>query len=84
MQFLKSLESRLYSGDGIAQSQAFIVVVTSDYPPSPHQETPSPRSEMGDHAHTSIELSHPPTPPDLDIYVDLDCKPVGCHVDSFP
>jgi hypothetical protein len=39
---------------------------------------------VGDHAHTSIEMSHPPTPPTLDIYADLDRKPVGCHMDLFP
>lgn len=39
---------------------------------------------MGEHAHTSVELSHPPTPPALDIYIDLACKPIFFHVDSFP
>ena len=39
---------------------------------------------MGDHAHTFVELSHPPTPPALDIYVDFACNAIGCHVDSFP
>ena len=66
------------------QSQAGTVAITSDCPPSPHQTTPPPRSDVGDHAHTSVELSHPPTPLALKIYVDLSCKPVACHVDSFP
>lgn len=35
---------------------------------------------MGEGAHTSIELSHPPTPPTLDICIDLACKPIGFHV----
>jgi len=39
---------------------------------------------VGDHAHTSIELSHPLTPPALDIYAYLACKLVGCNVDLFP
>lgn len=30
-----------------------------------------------------VELSHPPTPPTLDIYTDLDLKPIGCHVNIF-
>lgn len=39
---------------------------------------------MGEHAHTFFELSHPPTPPALDIYVDLVCKPAGYHMDLLP
>lgn len=39
---------------------------------------------MGEGARTSIKLSHPPTPPALNVCVDLACKPIGCHVDSFP
>lgn len=31
----------------------------------------------------SVELSPPPTPPALDICVDLGCKPDGCHAISF-
>ena len=38
---------------------------------------------MGEVANPSIELSHPPTPPPLDIYADLDCKLVVCHVNLF-
>lgn len=38
---------------------------------------------MGEGAHTSLELSHHPTPPSLDIYTGLACKPVGCHVSLF-
>jgi len=71
-------------GDGVAQSQAGTVAVTSDCLPSPHQIAPQPRSDVGDHAHTYVELSHPPTPPALDICTDLACKPIGFHVDSFP
>jgi len=39
---------------------------------------------VGEGAHTSFELSHPPTPPTLDIYTVLACKLVGCHVDFLP
>ena len=39
---------------------------------------------MGEHAHTSTELSRPPTPHALDICVDLACNLVGCHMDLFP
>lgn len=58
-------------GDGATQSQAGTVAVTSDCLPSPHQIAPPPWSDVGDHAHTSVELSHPPTPLTLDICVDL-------------
>lgn len=39
---------------------------------------------MGEHAHTSFELSHLPTPLALDICIDLACKPTGRHVDLLP
>lgn len=39
---------------------------------------------MGDHAQTSVELSHPPIPLALDISTNLACKPVSCHMDLFP
>lgn len=39
---------------------------------------------MGDHAHTSVELSHSPTPPSLEICANLARNIVGFHVDSFP
>lgn len=61
-----------------------LVTVTSDFPPSPHQTTSPPQSDVGEHAHTSVQLSHPPTPLDLDICADLACKNVGCHLDLFP
>ena len=48
------------------------------------QVTIRPQCEVGEGAHTSFELSHPPTPHALDILIDLACKPIGCHVDSFP
>lgn len=38
---------------------------------------------MGEGTHTSGELSHPPTPPALDIYANLVGKPDGGHVNSF-
>lgn len=84
LQFLKSLESRSYFGDGIVKSRAGTVTVTRNCPPSPHQTTPPLRSDVGDHAHTFVELSHRTTPPPLNICTDLACKPIGCHVDSFP
>jgi len=42
------------------------------------------KDDVGEHSHTSVELSRPPTPPALDIYTDLACEPVGCHVDLLP
>lgn len=39
---------------------------------------------MGEHAHISVELSHPPTPPSLDIRVNLACKNVLHYMDLFP
>lgn len=38
---------------------------------------------MGEVSNPSAELSHPPTPPSLDIYIDLACKNVGYYVKFF-
>lgn len=73
-----------YFGDGVAQSQADTVAITSDCLHSPHQIDPPPQIDVGERAHMSIQLSHPPTPSLLDIYVDLSCKHVGCYMDFFP
>ncbi len=70
--------------NGATQSQEDIILVTSDCPLSPHQIDPPPCSDVGDHAHTLVELSHPPTLLALDICADLACKPTGCHMESFP
>jgi len=84
-QFLKSFGPRsAYFDDGVAQSQVGTIVVTSDRPPSPHQIAPPPWSDVGENAHTFVELSHPPTPSAFDIYAYLACKLAGGHVDSFP
>jgi len=64
------------------KSQASTISVTSDCSASPHQIAPPLQSEVGDYAHTFVELSHRRTQLTLDIYTDLACKLVGCHVDS--
>ena len=38
---------------------------------------------MGKVVNPSIELSHPPTPPSLDIYADLDYNPISFHMNLF-
>lgn len=82
MQLLESFKPLpTYFVDGVTQSQAHIVVITSDCLPSPHQIAPPPQSDVGEHSHTFFELSHPPTPPALDICANLVCKPTGCHMD---
>ena len=50
-----------YFGDGAMKSQEYIVVIASDGLPSPHQSYPPPLSDVGEHVHTSLQLSHPPT-----------------------
>lgn len=32
---------------------------------------------------SSVEPSPPPTPLSLDICANVDCKPIGCHLDLF-
>lgn len=84
-QFLNSSKPHLaHVGDGVAQSHADTIVVTSNFPPLSHQTTPPLQSDVGDHAHTFVEPSHLPTPATLDIYTYFSCKPVGCHMDLFP
>lgn len=59
--------------------------VTIGCPSSSHQISLALQYEVGECVRTSIELSHPPTPPNLDnIYTDLSCKPICYHVDLLP
>lgn len=67
-----------------AKSKMDKVIVTSDCPSSSHQTALALQCEVGEGAHPSVELSHPPTPLALEFYVDLACKTFGCHVDLFP
>jgi len=60
------------------------VTVRSDSLSSSDQTTLAPQCEVGAGARTSVEMSHPSTPPAIDIYTDLACKPVGRHVDLLP
>ena len=78
---LKLKPRSTYFGDGVAQSQADTVLVTSDCPPSPRQTTPPPQSDAGEPANTSVELSYPHSPLALDICADLACNLACCHMD---
>lgn len=60
------------------------VTVRSDSLSSSDQTTRAPQCEVGEGARTSVEMPHPSTPPAIDIYTDLACKPVGRHVDLLP
>jgi len=51
---------------------------------SPHQTTPSPQSDVGEHAHTSFQLSHPPNITSLIFHADLVVKPMDCHMHVLP
>lgn len=73
-----------YFGDGAAQSQTGTVVVTSDCPQSPHQTAPPPQSHVGEHAHTSVQLPHPPKITSLNFFVDLVANPMGCDIHVLP
>jgi len=61
-----------------------MVVVTSHCLSSSHQTALAPQCEARERVHLSVELSHPPTPPALDLYLYLADKAIGCHVDLFP
>lgn len=60
-----------YIGVRDAKSKTYKVVVTSDLPSTSHQIALTSYCKVGEGAHTSIKISHLPTPPALDICVDL-------------
>lgn len=39
---------------------------------------------MGEHAHTSIQLSYPPNITSLHFHTDLVAIPMGCHMNFLP
>jgi len=59
------------------------VTVIDDTSFAPCQTTIALQDEVEEVTNPSVEPSPPLTPPSLDIYASLDCKPVGCHVDLF-
>jgi len=73
-----------YFGDGVAQSQMDIIIVTSDCLPSPDQTTPPSQSDVVEHAHMFIQLSYPPNINYINFHVALVAKPMGCHVHFLP
>lgn len=73
-----------YFGDGAAQSQMNTITVTSDCLPSPHQTTPPMQSDVGEHAHKLVQLSHPPTLTTLNFCLDLVGKSMSYHMHLLP
>ena len=61
-----------------------IVIVTNDYLSSPHQIAPPLQSDVGDQAHTSVQLSHPPNITSLNFFLDLVVSPSSCHMHFVP
>ena len=51
---------------------------------SPHQTASPPQSDVGEHAHTSIQLSHPPNITSLNFHVDLVASSSSCHMYFIP
>jgi len=81
---LKLKARSTYFSDGSAQSQTNTIDVTSECPLSPHLTTPPPKSDVGEHAHTSVQLSHPPNITSLNFRADLVVNPMGCHMHLLP
>ena len=50
----------VYFGDGVVQSWVDMSTIKSDSLSSPHQTTPPSQSNAEEHAHISVQLSHPP------------------------
>jgi len=73
-----------YFGDGATQSQTNMVIVTSDCPSSPHQTAPPLQNDVGEQAHTYVQLSHPSNITSLNFHADLVAKPIGSHMHVLP
>jgi len=63
-------------GDGVAQSQTKTVDVTSECSSFPHQIALPSQSDVGEHAHTFVQPSHPPDIAPSDFCVDLVVIPI--------
>lgn len=59
------------------------VSIISDPLSASHHTTLASQCEVGEVVNPSVELSHPPTPPTLDIYKYLACKPIYFHMKLF-
>jgi len=60
------------------------VTVTSDSLTSPHQITAPLQLDVEDHAHTYVQLSHPPTISSRNFHVDLVVSPSCCNMNFVP
>ena len=61
-----------------------MVVVTCDYPSSPHQTAPPSQSNVGEHAHISSKPSHPPEITPFDCCTSLVANTLGYHMYFLP
>ena len=57
-----------------------MITITNDCLSSPHQTTPPLHSDVGEQAHTSIQLSHPPNITSLNCCANWVADPMGCHM----
>lgn len=72
-----------FSGE-VAQSHTDTVAVTRDCLPSPHQTTSPPQSDVGEHAHAYVQLSHPPNNTSLNFHANFVVNSMGCHMHVLP
>lgn len=74
----------IFFSDGATHLKMDAVTMTSDYPLSPYQKAPPLQSDAGDHAQTSVQLSHPPNITPLNFRTDLVVSPSSCHMHFVP
>jgi len=72
-----------FFSDGATQSEMETINVTSDCLLFPHQVAP-PLQSVGDHAHTSVQLSHLPSITLLNFFTNLVLIPSSCHMHFVP
>ena len=69
--------------DEVVQSHVEAGTVSTDCPPSSHSTTPPLLSDVEDHAHTLVHISHPPNITSLNFHVDLVVNPSSSHMHSY-
>lgn len=69
--------------DGATQSHVDAVIISIDYFSSSHSTAPTLPSDVEDHAHTLVHISHSPNITSLYFHTDLVVSPLSSHMHSI-
>ena len=69
--------------DGALQSHVDVGIVSTNCPPPSHSTAPPLPSDVEDHAHTPVHLSHSPNITSLNFHADLVVSPSSSHMHSI-